>query len=325
MTISFIAELCQNHNGDFDNVLKMVDSAAEGGATHIKIQHIYSSQLVYRPQFEMGLQDDNRIHSIQRPWLTEYKRLKSLELTNNQCEKFVEYVKSIGLIPLTTCFARESIGSIVEQGFENIKVASYDCASYQLIKELAEKFKHLYVSTGATHADEIEFAAKLLKDNAIEFSLLHCVTIYPTPLNMMNLARIKWLKQYTNNVGFSDHSLVSRDKVIAAKASIFCGAKIIERHFTIYNPSSTKDGPVSINKEDLQSILQFSELSKTDQEQYLNEHYGNWKDMIGNPDRDLSDQELLNRDYYRGRFASPRNTGDHRYSSMIMNWEETQI
>ena len=103
---SFIAELCQNHNGDFDTVLRMVDAAAEAGATHIKIQHIYSRNLVFRPQFENGLVLDGKVHSIKRPWQSEFDRLKTLELSDSDCRKFVEYVRSLNLIPLTTCFAR---------------------------------------------------------------------------------------------------------------------------------------------------------------------------------------------------------------------------
>ena len=40
-----IAELCQNHNGNFDIVKEMVDVAAEAGATHIKLQTIYAENL----------------------------------------------------------------------------------------------------------------------------------------------------------------------------------------------------------------------------------------------------------------------------------------
>ena len=43
--------------------------------------------------------------------------------------------------------------------------------------------------------------------------------------------------------------------------------------------------------------------------------------MLGTDTRDLTHEELLNRDYYRGRFASPRpNLEDN--SHMIFNWEE---
>ena len=115
----------------------------------------------------------------------------------------------------------------------------------------------------------------------------------------MNLSRITWLKNFTNSVGFSDHSLVVRDKVAAAKAAIYIGASIVERHFTISEASETKDGPVSITKSDLASIIDFSKLTKSDQLLHLNEIYPDWKVMLGSSDRMLSPEELLNRDYYR--------------------------
>ena len=38
-----IAEFCQNHNGDFDLLTKMVVAAAESGATHGKMQTIFAN------------------------------------------------------------------------------------------------------------------------------------------------------------------------------------------------------------------------------------------------------------------------------------------
>lgn len=323
--MKFIAELCQNHNGSFDTVRRMVDAAAEGGASHVKIQHIYVRNLVFRPEFEEGLKRDGKIVCIKRPWRQEYDRLKELELSEEECARFVEYAKSVGLIPVTTCFARGDIDSIAQQGFSMVKVASYDCASFPMLRELASRFDHLYVSTGATFDDELEFAARILREHAKGFSFLHCVTEYPTPLEAMNLARITWLKRFADEVGFSDHSLVSRDGVIAAKAAIYFGAQVLERHFTISSPESTKDGPVSITKNQLQDLIKFAQLSKEDQIIHLNEIHPRWERMRGESNRWLSSQELLNRDYYRGRFASPRRIGAHRLAEMICNWEETPV
>ena len=47
-------------------------------------------------------------------------------------------------------------------------------------------------------------------------------------------------------------------------------------------------------------------------------------ELTGKPTRDLTNQELLNRDYYRGRFASPRKNNKNS-QNMIFNWEETPI
>ena len=60
-----------------------------------------------------------------------------------------------GVEPAITCFARENIDILKDLGFKTIKVASYDCGSFQLIREISDKFKNL-ISTGATFDDEIE-------------------------------------------------------------------------------------------------------------------------------------------------------------------------
>jgi sialic acid synthase SpsE len=323
--MKFIAELCQNHNGDFDMLRRMVDSAAEGGATHVKIQHIYARNLVYRPEFEYVHEQNGRQMSICRPWQLEYDRLYHLELSDSECEHFVDLVRSVGLVPMTTCFTRGDVRTIVEQGFRDVKVASYDCASFPLLRELAIHFDYLYVSTGATFDDELRHAAKLLREHAKNYSLLHCVTQYPTPLEAMHLNRIEWLRQFTQEVGFSDHSLVCRDGVIAAKAAIAFGAEVVERHFTISDPSETKDGPVSISQDDIRALVNFSRLSEDDQLAHLDALHPGWEQMLGRSERWLSDAEMLNRDYYRGRFATPRRKGAHRSAEMVFNWEETPL
>jgi len=323
--MKFIAELCQNHNGDFDALRRMVDAAAEGGASYIKIQHIYVRNLVYRPEFEEGLEQEGLIRAIRRPWQSEYDRLKSLELSEDECIRFVEHVESLGLTPMTTCFARGDIDRIAQLGFRIVKVASYDCASFPMLREMANVFDYLFVSTGATFDDELRHSAKVLRQYAKGYSLLHCVTQYPTPLEAMHLNRIGWLRQYADSVGFSDHSLVSRDGLLAAKASIVCGAEVIERHFTLTSPSDTRDGPISITTEDIRSLLDFAHLSPADQLSQLNDEHPGWEQMLGLAERWLSDEELLNRAYYRGRFATPRREGEHRMAEMIFNWEETPL
>ena len=322
---SIIAELCQNHNGDLDILRKMVDTAADAGASHIKIQHILTKNLVYRPAFEKGLIDNEVTYAIKRPWQTEYDRLKKLELSLETCDKFIEHVTSCGLIPLTTCFARCDIKDIVDRGFDEIKVASYDCASYQMIRELASHFPKIYISTGASYDGEIQKASEVVAESNSSLTMLHCVTIYPTPLEEMNLNRLSWLKKYSPVIGFSDHSDTSDTGILASKAAIYMGASVIERHFTVLDSSATRDGKVSINSCHIKELREFASLPRSDMKSSLDDENPNWQIMLGNSQRELSSTELLNRDYYRGRFASPIYPGRHSHTQMIFNWEETEL
>ena len=59
---------------------------------------------------------------------------------------------------------------------------------------------------------------------------MHCVSNYPTKLKDANVKVIERIKNELNfTPGFSDHSTDNFSSI----ASIVCGAKIIERHYTI--------------------------------------------------------------------------------------------
>ncbi len=311
-----IAEFCQNHNGDFDTLHRMVDAAAEGGATHGKIQTIFADDVSFRPEFEEGeVASDGRVLTIKRPFQAEMNRLRPLELNYEEHRKFGDACKAAGLKPMTTAFNLAVIPFIRELGWKTVKVASYDCGSLPLIGALADNFDDVMISTGASYDQEIEAAAALLNGRKQRFSFLHCVTIYPTPLDQMNLARMEYLRRFTPSVGLSDHSLVSRDGVKAALAAIHLGAAVIERHFTILPPEASRDGKVSITREHLREIREFAALGKDEQAQYLKEHVPEFISMIGHAQRALSQDELLNRAYYRGRFSNK--VGGRQ----IFNWE----
>jgi len=315
-----IAEFCQNHNGNMDLLARMVEAAAKAGATHGKMQTILADTVAYRPQFEEGLVVDGVTKCIKRPYAAEYERLKGLEVSQEDTLRFVALCDTNGLIPMTTCFVRAHARDIAQAGFKSVKVASYDCASFPMLRELATLFDDVVVSTGATFDDEILHAASILKGKA--FALLHCVTLYPTPLDQMHLQRMQWLRTLAPRVGFSEHSLVARDGLVASKAAMALGADTVERHFTILGPTESRDGPVSITPAHMAELASFAALSFEERLHRMDAEHPDWKIKLGQQRRELSDNELLNRDYYRGRFASPR-AESRNGTRMIFNWEET--
>jgi len=318
--MKIIAELCQNHNGNFKVLKNMVKSASLNGATHVKIQHIYSKNLSKRNIFEAGYKLNNKFLSIKRPYKPEFDRLRKLEINKNQILRFIELCKEHRVIPLTTCFTREHVNEIKEMGFNEVKVASYDCGSFPMLKDIKKKFKFIYLSTGASYNIEIKEACRILKNN---YSLLHCVTQYPTKIVNVNLSRIHFLKKYCKITGYSDHTNPDEDKLIASFAAIYFGAKVLERHFTILDKKKIKDGKVSINSGELAHIKEFSLMSKSQQLDKLNAMSFNQKLILGKSNAIMSEEEKLNRDYYRGRFVSFVN--DKRGKFEVFNWENTPL
>jgi N,N'-diacetyllegionaminate synthase len=317
--VKIIAEFCQNHNGNETILDEMIHQAAENGAHYGKVQTIFADDLAFRQEFEEGLVENDIVKCIKRPYKPEYERLKNLELTYEQQARFVEKCLKYNLEPLTTCFTRGTVKKIADLKMKTIKVASYDCGSLPLIKELAPHFEHIILSTGATYNEEIKATSDYLKEIKKDFSLLHCVTIYPTPLSEIHLNRMEYLKNYCPKVGLSEHTLVERDGIKASVAAIYNGAEFIERHFTVLKPTETRDGPVSITPAHLKELSMFAKLSKEDQRNYIEEKVPEYQIMLGSDKRELSAAELLNRAYYRGRFAT------HVNGETIYNWENKSI
>ena len=281
----------------------MVHAAAEAGADYAKIQALRSTELTQRERFENGSTDRNGIlRAIKRPYEVERDRLAKLDLSDADEQWFVDECKRSGIKSMITIFTRFSTERFVSAGFDSVKVASYDCKSVALLQEVATNFKNVYISTGATLDEEISTASEIFtRDQA---SFLHCVTIYPTPLDQLHLNRMKWLKQFSNQVGFSDHTAPASTDLRASKLAITLGADVLERHFTILEPHETRDGAVSITPQQMHELREFSFLSVDERKAKLDHEWPEWKIGLGQEIRPLSPTELLNRDYYAGRVAA---------------------
>lgn len=307
-----IAELCQNHCGSISLLKEMISAAREAGIKYLKIQDINSKDLVHRKKF-----DRKNDKNLFRPFKQEFKRLKKLDLPKNFINIFIEECKKKKLKPLVTPFTHESYNRIKEKDLHAIKIASYDSTSYQMLKNLKKLNLPFVISTGATNNSQIIKTSKFMNNQI--FALLHCVTVYPTPLHLCNLSKIKFLKQFTPYVGWSDHTEFEKNRHVASLASILFGGKIIERHFTILKRSKTKDGIVSINPENAKEFIKLSKLNNKDIKSYLRDFDINWKSCISSNTKKLSKVERFNLDYYRGRFAIKSN------KRLIYNWQDFRI
>ena len=304
--VNIIAECCQNHNGDKEILKKMIHKAADNGADYVKIQAIRSKDLSFRERFEKGEVDETgKVSVIKRPYEQELERLAKLDLSLEEELWFVNECKIAGVSPMTTVFNRTSVNEVKNMGYDAIKIASYDCASIPLLKDVKDNWNKIFVSTGATFDDEIKNAVDALDGS--DFELLHCVTIYPTPLNELHLNRIKFLSKFTNKIGYSDHSKPATTGLWASKIALAMGASNIERHYTILEEHETKDGPVSINPSMVKELREFADFDNQKQWDIIKKDFIDWEITMGNANRELSYNELLNRDYYRGRFSNKIN------------------
>ena len=311
---NLIAEFCQNHLGDVRLLENMVLEAKNNGATHAKIQGLYSDEITFREEFEdpKGL--------IYRPYHREVERLRNLDLSVETEKWFVEFCQQKSIIPMITVFTHKGVERAKEAGFKSIKIASYDCASLPIIKTVLEFAEEIVISTGATYWKEILDTVRIIdekkKDNQV-VALLHAKTVYPTQLAQFGILKMSALRSFGFKIGLSDHTKPEESQLLASKIAIILGAEYIERHFTILKRDATKDGPISITPSDLRELKDFWEKSKMEQIREIDS-----KDFLtALPCNTLepSEEEIVNRAYYRGRVASKFNGKE------IFSWNELDV
>lgn len=297
----FIAEMCQNHNGEIGVLAEQVAAAARAGFTHAKIQGLYSGELVRREEFEING------NPIFRPFDAEFKRLKSLELDETTELEFIQICQSHGLMPMITVFTHNGAERAIRLGFSSFKIASYDCESIPMMRELLDHADELIVSTGATDWNKISTTSDFLHSETKErtyTALLHARTIYPMPLREAGLTKLLALKTLGHAVGWSDHSNTSDKGLLASKVAAYLGAEVIERHFTVLPKSETKDGKVSIDESEASELRDFLDMNPRQQLEELEKDAGLLLETLRIDSLEPLEAEIQNAQYYRGRVAS---------------------
>jgi N,N'-diacetyllegionaminate synthase len=261
-----IAEIGANHGGDMSLAKEMIRVAAECGADVVKFQSWQSKNLA---------PDD-----------PNYDRHRKAELSDENHYELIDACKTHGVQFLTTCFDIHRVDFLASLGLKAIKVASPDLASSNLIRVLRDRFEYLIISTGMSRDTEVMATAEILRDTP--FAFLHCVSVYPTPAHMVRLRRMEWLRQFTPDVGFSDHTMGSH----AAAAAMSLGASIIEKHFTIDRSLPGKDQAVSATPDELRDICSFARELPS---------------LLGRSnDVDILPEEVDNRTRYVGKWGNNR-------------------
>ena len=237
-----IAEIGNNHNGNFNMAKKLIYEAKRSGADYVKFQTFSTNSL-----FSENFLKKNKALKTQSDKFT---------LKLNQFQNLKKYAEKIKIGFTATPFSFEEVDFLTDKlKLKLLKIASMDLNNYPLIQYIAKKKVSIILSTGFGTKSEICKAVSILKKNKIKFSLLHCISEYPPNFKNLNLNRINHLKEFFSvPVGFSDHT-IGTDASISA---LTLGANIIEKHFTLNKNLKGWDHSISANPSELKTICNFS-------------------------------------------------------------------
>lgn len=238
-----IAEIGNNHNGDFDRAIALVDAAVAAGADCAKFQ-MRKLDEVYRASSLSGKDDDLAV---------EYTLdlLRRFELPIDQQKKIADYCAARGIQYLCTPWDAKSVAVLESFGVQAYKVASADLTNLPLLARLAATGKTLIVSTGMSTTTEIKTAAKFLDERNAGYVLLHCQSTYPAALHNIHLRFMETLREIHPVVGYSGHER----GIAVSTAAVALGAIVIERHITLDREMEGPDHAASLEPEEFKALV----------------------------------------------------------------------
>lgn len=242
--VYIIAEAGDNHNGDFNTALKLVDVAKRAGADCVKFQTFVTEEIIskYAEMAEYQKKNTGKEES-------QFEMVKRLELSFDEFRKIKEYCDRVGIQFLSTPFDLKSVDFLNELGVPFFKIPSGEITNYPYLIKIAHTGKPVVMSTGMCEPDEILAAINVLEKNGGgEITLLHCNTEYPTPLKDVNLYAMRTMKKmFGKKVGYSDHT----KGIEVPVAAVALGACVIEKHFTLDKNMPGPDHKASLEPDEL--------------------------------------------------------------------------
>lgn len=216
-----IAEIGINHGGCLETAKQMAFAAFQAGCEMVKHQtHIVEDEMteeakqIFPPNADMSIWDVMIENSLSR----------------EQEKAFKDYVEGLGMIYISTPFSRAAANFLEEIDVPAYKIGSGECDNIPLIEHIASFGKPIIMSTGMQTIETLRKSVDVLEQSGVEFALLECTNLYPSPAEIVSLAGVTELRNAFPDVpiGFSDHSIGP----IMALSSVALGACILERHYT---------------------------------------------------------------------------------------------
>jgi N,N'-diacetyllegionaminate synthase len=244
----YVAEIGLNHNGDLATARDMIAAAARAGADAVKFQIFTPERMNSR--YTSDLLETGKERKPDGSLIEFFKRFV---FNPSQYRELASVAADEGVVFFASVFDEGSLAIMEDLNAPLYKLASSEVTNIPLIEAVAKTGKPAVLSTGMAAEDEIAMAVdRFRRTNRSELILLHCVSLYPTRADQMNLARIRSLEsRFGLPVGFSDHSREALAPILAA----VLGARLFEKHFTIDRFHECPDKEVSCTPEEFARVI----------------------------------------------------------------------
>jgi len=237
-----VGEIGLNHNGSVELAKKLIDLAKANNIDYVKFQKrtidaVYSKEDLAKPKktsFGKTYGDEKR----------------GLEFGEKEYEEISKYCKEVGIGWFASVWDVDSVDFMAKFETPFLKLASCCCNHMELLRKVQDSGCPSILSVGMSNPREIEEAVTILYPR-LEY-ILSTTSVYPCPDGMVNLQKIRAIKDAYGRwgkIGFSSHS----EKIIFPVVASLFGAEMVEFHVTLDHDMEGPDhkssvGPVGMKR-----------------------------------------------------------------------------
>ena len=230
MSMTIIAEVGINHNGNIHLAHELIRQARLAGADVVKFQ-FYDPFLIFGPE---GSHPDPV--ALEQALAVQFGLEDACKLKAWCDEEGIEFMASV--------FDLERFGWMRELGVSRHKIASRTVENSELCREILATGQEVFCSLGFWDGPGVPFDARNVR-------YLYCVAKYPCEYSDISLPAAFSSSVYD---GFSDHSL----GIEAALVAIGRGAHTIEKHLTLNKGLAGPDHVCSATPDELSALCGYA-------------------------------------------------------------------
>ena len=221
----FVFEMANNHGGSVARGLKIIEMVGQ-------LARRYSINAGVKLQYRNL---DSFIHPAfrERSDVPHVQRFLTTRLSVAEFLTLVTATRDHGLTTVCTPFDEDSVAGLEDHDIEIVKVASCSADDWPLLERIAAAKRPTICSTCGRALIEVDNLVSFMTHREVDFGLLHCVSVYPTAPEDVQLGFMsRMMRRYPSvRVGYSGHEAAANVDVV--KGAVAMGAAILERHVGI--------------------------------------------------------------------------------------------
>ena len=217
-----VFEMANNHMGDVAHGIKIIE-------TFSRVTDDFDFDFFFKFQFR---DLDTFVHPKFRSSALKFvKRFEETRLEHTQWEELFKATRANGFGLVITPFDEISVDKVLDADADILKVASCSLGDWPLFEKIGSVWRNEVIASTAGASEAVtDRAVDFFINRGIDLTLMHCVGLYPTPENRLDIGQILYLKErYPSiEVGYSTHE--DPDDFVSGVMAYSLGSRTFEKH-----------------------------------------------------------------------------------------------